>query len=92
MFALDRLNYMYACSCAARLVIRDVHSMGMGMGFPWEWEHKYANNGNGNGYSFTRARIPIGRLTLANLGARYGQSDVIRELPDRTHWLGMFQI
>jgi len=69
-----------------------LRGLSLEMCIPWEWEHKYANNENGNGYSFTRARIPIGRLTLANLGARYGQSDVIRELPDRTHWLGMFQI
>jgi len=62
------------------------------MGFPLEWEHRDATNGNGNVYFFMCAEIPIGRLTLVNFGARYGQFDVTRELPDRTHWLGMFQI
>ena len=38
------------------------------------------------------AKIPIGRLTLVNFVARYGQFDVTCELPDRTRWLGMFQI
>jgi len=49
-------------------------------------------DGNGNGYFFVRAKIPIGRFTLVILGARYGQFDVTRELPDRTHWLGIFQM
>ena len=53
----------------------------MGFPFAWKWEHKYAKNGNemskreggnGNGYFFTCAKIPIGRLTLVNFGARYG--------------------
>jgi len=64
-----------------------------------EWEHKYAKNGdgkserdNGNGYFSMCTKIPIGRLTLVNLGAWYCQFDVSRELPDRTHWLGMFQV
>jgi len=38
------------------------------------------------------AKIPIGRLTLVNFGARYCQFDVSRELTDRTHWLDMFRI
>jgi len=37
-------------------------------------------------------KIPIGLFTLVNLGARYGQFDVTRELLDRTRWLGMFQM
>ena len=55
-------------------------------------EKSARDSGTGNGYFFMCAKIPIGRLTLVNLGARYGQFDVIRELPDRTRWLGMFQI
>jgi len=41
-----------------------------------EWEHKYAKNGNGkserdngNGYFSMCTKIPVGRLTLVNLGA-----------------------
>ena len=41
---------------------------------------------------FMCAKIPIGRLTLVNFGAQYGQFEVTHELPDHTHWLGMFQI
>ena len=75
--------------------------MCMGMEFAWEWEHKYAEMGMGIEHLTMRmatfscmmyAKIPIGPLTLVNFGARYGQFDVTRELPDRTHWLGMFQI
>ena len=54
------------------------------------------DNGNENGYFFMCAKTPIGRLTLVNFGARYGQFDlwrsVTRELLDRTHWPGMFWI
>jgi len=46
------------------------------MGFPLEWEHRDATNGNGNVYFFMCAEIPIGRLTLVNFGARYGQFDL----------------
>jgi len=74
---------------------KDVHGNGIPMGMGTQ----IRRNGNGNrtpdnenGYFFMYAKIPIGPLTLVNFGARYGQFDVTRELPDRTHWLGMFQI
>ena len=41
---------------------------------------------------FMCAKILIGRLSLVNFGARYGQFDVTGELPDRTHWPVMFHI
>jgi len=34
------------------------------------------DNGNENGYFFMCAKTPIGRLTLVNFGARYGQFDL----------------
>ena len=46
---------------------------GMGKCHKWEWE-EYSDSGNG--YFFVCARIPIGRLTPVNFGARYGQFDL----------------
>ena len=41
--------------------------------YTWQWELEWL--------LFMCAKIPTGRLTLVNFGARYGQFDVTRELP-----------
>ena len=52
--------------------------------YAWQWECEWL--------IFPVCKIPISRLTLVNVGTWNGQFDVTRELPDRTHWPGVFQI
>ena len=71
----------HRCTSTYVLAARDVRLDGSFIPVGTE-ERKYAKNVNGksstrdsgNGYFFMCAIIPVGRLTLVNFGARYGQS------------------